>query len=83
MGPPMPGAKEALRSLHLDGHHIIIFTTIEIGLVREWLRFHGVTNWDSITNSKPEADFYLDDKAVRFTNWPDFIEIVTREYGAD
>lgn len=69
MGPPMPGAHEALNHLIECGYTIIIFTAREPerhhiveGWCREWkIPFHR------ITNIKPqEASLFIDDRALEF-----------------
>jgi len=70
MGPPMPGAQEALRSFKEAGHTIVIFTVRggEPKHVREWMDYYAIP-YDSVTNVKIPADFYIDDRAIHFTNW--------------
>lgn len=71
MGPPIKGAKEALLQLKREGHTIVVHTVWSLDrqpVIREWLRFYGIP-FDSITNIKPEADLFVDDRAVRFINW--------------
>lgn len=76
MGPPIIGAKEALKKYMVRGDTVIIFTVWgdEKGqkTIREWLHFYHIP-FSSVTNIKPRADVYLDDKAVRFTNWAETI----------
>ena len=33
-----------------------------------WFTLHGI-HFDEITNNKPEAMLYIDDRAIRFTSW--------------
>lgn len=40
--------------------------------IESWLTVKGI-KVDGVTNEKPHADFYLDDKAIRFTTWADFM----------
>lgn len=72
MGPPMPGAKDALQSFKASGHTIYIFT-VRGGAdgrqhVEEWLRYYDIP-FDWVTNVKIPADWYIDDRAIHFTNW--------------
>jgi hypothetical protein len=75
MGLPIAGARSALVKYKLHGHRIIIFSTWadERGkkIIADWMRYFTIP-YDDITNLKPEADCYLDDKAIRFTTWSDF-----------
>ena len=71
MGPPMFGALDALQDLQ-GKYHIIIHTTkanIPSGrkAVADWLEYYDVY-YDEIVG-KPEALWYIDDKAIKFTNW--------------
>jgi hypothetical protein len=80
--PPLPGALDGLRAL-MEQHAVFIFTTREPVQVRKWLDQFGffcTTHYDGpfwnergillITNQKLAATAYLDDRAVRFENWP-------------
>lgn len=77
MGPPIDGAKETLKALYRNGDTIIVFCVWGGGqgekVIADWMQFYGIP-FDKITNVKPQADCYLDDKAVRFTDWPAFAE---------
>lgn len=79
MGLPIEGAKEAVTKYYLRGHRIIIFSVWanERGkkVIADWLKYY-VIPFNDITNIKPEADVYLDDKAVRFTTWNDFEAVI-------
>lgn len=75
MLPPVAGAAESMRRLTGDGHKLIIYST------RGWLKAHRerMAGWlekngipfDKIASTKPNADIYIDDKAYRFTSWPE------------
>ena len=82
---PIEGAIDRLNAFKNDGHYIIISTarhmkTCEsnLGLVNariskitlDWLEAHEVP-YDEIYFAKPWADIYIDDNAVRFSNWND------------
>ncbi|GAQ52093.1 hypothetical protein [Streptomyces acidiscabies] len=79
--PPMPGALDGLRAL-MEQDAVFIFTTRPAIDVAMWLENHGFstrfdfdgTFWNDrgvllVTNRKLAATAYLDDRAVRFTNW--------------
>lgn len=73
MGPPIEGAKEALLSFRDLRHRIVIYTrrAIRPGStthVRSWCVYYGIP-FDDVTGQKPDADVYIDDKAIRFDNW--------------
>jgi capsule biosynthesis phosphatase len=80
---PLPGAVERIRALRDAGHYIIIITarhmaTCESNLGRvmrsigritlDWLERHGIA-YDEIHFGKPNAEVYIDDRAIRFGNW--------------
>ena len=77
--PPIEGAVEAYFKLMDEGYNLIVFTTREnLDDVRQWMHKHFDFEkrighfWEPIiTNKKPMALAYIDDRAVRFTNWED------------
>lgn len=81
MGPPLPNAVWALQNLYELGHEIVIFTVRatderSIKVVSDWLAYFKVP-FTRITNIKGPADFYIDDKALRFTgDWTKTVETV-------
>jgi 5'(3')-deoxyribonucleotidase len=71
MGPPMPGALDALQDLH-DIYHIIIHTTMANTpsgrkAVADWLEYYDVDYGEIVP--KPAAVYYIDDKAVNHKSW--------------
>ena len=66
--PPLDGAREFLEKLQDAGKHVIVLTHRPVDQVVEWLREHGMFDLvpGGVTNIKPEASAYLDDRAVRF-----------------
>lgn len=77
MGQPMPGAIQALKELSIDNK--IIIHTIWGGnpemkrAISGWLDYFDIP-YDQITNVKPKADVYIDDKAIHFTNWKETLD---------
>ena len=80
---PVEGAYEALERLAAD-HTVIIYTCKakpDRGLINgktgteliwEWLKKHDMAKFVSkVTAEKPRARYYIDDKAIQFTNWKD------------
>lgn len=80
---PLPGAIEKIRAWKDAGHYIIIQTARNsktcqgnVGLILarqgavtlQWLEQHGIP-YDEIHFSKPWADVYIDDNAIRFDSW--------------
>lgn len=68
MGVPCDGAVESMTHLRRRGYRLVIFTTNRIGPVGDWLD-HFKVPYDEITNTKPEAEVYIDDRGLRHTNW--------------
>lgn len=65
---PMPGAVDAVRKL--SEHYKLIVQTSRKNLddVREWLGRHGFP-FMVVTNEKPPAVLYIDDRGLRFESW--------------
>lgn len=73
MGPPMPGARDKIEQWLSEGIRVVIHTTRATGpketrAVLEWLHYFEFPIL-SVTNIKPDADMYLDDKAITFRSW--------------
>lgn len=78
---PKDGASHIINKLKNEGYQVVIFTTRlnpKFGGDLAWKK-EQIENWckkydipfDDITNNKPEAFIYIDDRALRFTNWQD------------
>lgn len=80
---PLPGAVDRLRQLKVAGHYLIILTArhmqtcqgnegaviARVGKITlDWLAKHDVP-YDEIHFGKPNAEVYIDDRALRFTDW--------------
>jgi hypothetical protein len=77
--PPRPGAREFLQRLKSAGYRVVIFTVRYHGWVEEWLSENGLSTYvDMVTDRKPPAHVYLDDRAVCFCGDFDeaFVQIV-------
>lgn len=83
---PVEGAYEALETL-AEQHTVIIYTCKakpDRGLINgktgteliwEWLKKHDMAQFVSkVTAEKPRARFYIDDKAIQFTDWKSAFE---------
>jgi len=77
---PNEGAIQVIKKLRLE-YKIVIFTTRlnpnmggDIGWKKEqiigWLNKYEIP-FNEVTNNKPSAMVYIDDRAIRFTNWTD------------
>jgi hypothetical protein len=89
-GDPMPGAKEAISELQQMGFKIMIWTTRnQPDIIAGACKKHGIpydyinenpNQAPEINPGKPVADYYIDDRAVRFTSWSEVMtEIKYRE----
>jgi hypothetical protein len=83
--PPVEGAVEAFYKLIAAGFDIVVFTTRkDTKAVASWMHKHFDFEkrighfWEpQITNEKPLALAYIDDRGIRFTNWPDILKYFT------
>lgn len=69
---PEPGAKEALITLCKKYDVVILTARTDLEPVAKWMtaQFPEVIDQITITNVKPAAAIYIDDRALRFFNWP-------------
>jgi len=68
---PMDGALDAIKLLLKQGHKVWVFTSNpELNEVEKWLKFWLFPELE-VTNIKKPANIYIDDRAIRFTNWQD------------
>jgi hypothetical protein len=64
---PRPGARPFLEALVSHGFDVVVFTTRHRVGVRRWLREHGLLDLvAAITDRKPPAHVFVDDRAVCF-----------------
>lgn len=91
--PPVPGAKQALETLSKK-YRVIVFSAkakpdrpliggkTGVELIWDWLDKHEMSDYVcEVTAEKPRAVFYVDDKAVRFTNWESTFDFIKDNYG--
>ena len=71
MGPPIVGAVDAVKLLRARGHDVVVFTYrgSSPGHVQEWLKYFGFPQL-VVTDVKQDFDLLIDDRAVRFIDWP-------------
>ena len=87
VGPPLPGAKESLEAFKKANHYIMIHSCRSsdgpraIKVMTDYLNFFNIpydSAWDGI--GKPDCDFFIDDKAIRFeNNWPEIQERILND----
>lgn len=67
---PNDGTAAALRELRLRYRLVVLTARHDLDAVRTWLLKHGLLHFfEDITNRKPAAAVYLDDRALKFTSW--------------
>lgn len=70
-GHPIPGAKEVLWDLIHEGYDVVIHTSRpNWEEIPKWMEDNGLPLLEIIPG-KPKGILYIDDRAVRFTNWKD------------
>jgi len=75
---PVEGAFEAMEILTRKGFNVVIFTARpnEDGKIGQYILEHWKAedlDVPEITNKKPRAFAYIDDRGIRFTNWRDML----------
>ena len=69
------GAIESLEKLREKGYKIIIYsarTWAEYEMTENWLKENKVP-YDQIILGKPQGDYWIDDRAIRFRSWEQVI----------
>lgn len=70
-GDIMDNAFEMITDLEKKGYEIVIITARDrLTPVKEWLTKHKLGHL-LVTNTKLPCRAYIDDRAIRFTNWRD------------
>lgn len=85
MGGVISGAKESLDTFKRKGYKIVIFCVWakdenSIEIIANWMNYWDC-KFDVITNIKPQADAYIDDKGIYFNNWPSVMETLNNRLG--
>ncbi len=86
--PPQEGVQEAIKSLQEAGFYITVFTTrgntdkVANYLEENNIPYNEINHYkyqpDGCNPGKPIADFYIDDKAIRFQNWKQVLSDIKR-----
>jgi len=77
LGYPHRDAVEAVRFLQEKGYECYVLTARgkhEWEGIKEWLKKYNFPEME-VTNRKMNAVMYIDDRAVRFTNWRDICKL--------
>ena len=65
--PLRPGAREFLLRLKQDGYRVVVFTVLWFEWIEKWLDENDVREYvDEVTDRKPSAQVYLNDRAASF-----------------
>lgn len=72
LGPPLPGAKEALERLKAHGHSIVIHSCNREEVIAKWMDYWQIP-YDVIWTSKPRCDLFIDDRALPFSSWSEIM----------
>lgn len=68
---PIEDALDAIKLFIQQGHQVWVFTSnTDLDKVANWLRKNNFPQLE-VTNIKRPAHVYIDDRAIRFTNWQD------------
>lgn len=70
-GEMMEGSVEAIKVLQKRGYTLVVLTAREdVSGIQQWI-FEKCGIRLPVTNVKPKAIAYIDDRGIRFTNWKD------------
>lgn len=75
---PMPGAVEAMWTLSLKWRLVVFTARRDLQAVLRWLNTHGFPEME-VTNQKPPAWAYIDDRAIEFKSWQQTLERIASE----
>ncbi len=77
---PLPGASGQISRLMEEGHTVIIYSARswqEFEMTRDWLARYQIP-YSQLVMGKPTGDLWIDDRAVRFTNWEEMGEQIDK-----
>ncbi|MDD4625224.1 MAG: hypothetical protein PHC82_02790 [Candidatus Pacebacteria bacterium] len=76
MAKPLSGAKENINNFYEQGHTIVIYSARswpEYKMTKDWLDKNGF-KYHELVLGKPVGDVWIDDRAIKFTNWEAVLE---------
>jgi hypothetical protein len=65
LGKPIPGALAGIKALQKANMQVVVHSVRPAEMIKPWLKQHGFPDLE-VTNKKPIARAYLDDRAVNF-----------------
>jgi len=81
LAKPIEGALESINKLYDQGHTIIIYTARswqEYEMTDHWLKFNKF-KYNQLIMGKPIGDFWIDDRAIKFSNWHDTLNQIVKK----
>lgn len=85
LADPLEGAVEAMRMLKGKGVTLIIYsarTWAEYEMTVAWLKLYGIP-YDQLVLGKPIGDYWIDDRAIKFTSWKECLAQLDSSPGKD
>ena len=76
LAKPLPNAVRSLKVLKKKGCILILYsarTWAEYEMTLNWLESHDIP-FDQLILGKPEGDYWIDDRAIKYTNWKEVLE---------
>ena len=76
LAKPIPYAIQSLKELKKKGYILILYsarTWAEYEMTLSWLETNDVP-FDQLILGKPEGDYWIDDRAIKYTNWKEVLE---------
>jgi hypothetical protein len=78
LGAPMPGARDALIRLSRTFRLVLFTARHDLEAVTQWLIAQRMEHlFADVTNRKPAAEYYLDDRALKFVSWEQALHDLT------
>lgn len=83
MGEPFEGALAVMRTFKRQGHTLIIHSVMATNpsgakAIEDWLHYYKIP-FDAVTATKPQADWYIDDKGYNHTDWSTTLGYITSQ----